>query len=326
LLFTVNQVGSQLAGILNLDNLLTSVVALIHESFEYPEVHVFLLEEDELVLKAAAGPFSDQLLANPSRLPLWGSSLAAVSARSGCLQLLGEADAGAVHHPFVPEAQSGLAAPFHSGGKVSGVLEIISQEARAFNSNDRLVLQTLADLVGVAVHNSRTYLAMEEMAMVDDLTGLLNRRKTLARLKDEWERCQRYSHPLALIGLDLDILKKVNDKFGHPTGDRALQTVANLIRQVIRQSDVAGRVGGDEFLLVLPETDLRGAFDLAERLRKACEELALTSESGERIPVTLSLGVSSWPETKATEPAELIRATDQALYRAKQAGRNRTSL
>lgn len=341
LLYTVNQVGSQMAGILQLETLLDSVVQLIHENFEYPYVYLYLLEADQLHLAAAAGA-ALPLPAETPRLALSGNSLAAASAVSGNMRLVSEVDASGPRPAFVADAQSAIAAPFRSAGQIRGVLEVISSETFAFSDDDGLALQTLADLVGVAIHNSWMYQKMEELATFDGMTALLNRRSILAQLQAEWARSQRYKHDLAVISLDIDFFKQVNDRYGHPVGDRAIQAIAQLIRQTFRQQDragrigedrtgqpgerLAGRLGGDEFLIMLPETSQMNALIAAERLRQASTAQSITTDSGEPLALTLSLGVASWPETDAATLDELLQAVDQALYRAKAAGRNTASL
>ncbi len=326
LLLTVSQVGSQLAGILNLDPLLASVVELIQVNFEYPHVHVFLSEAGGLRLAAAAGlpieVWPDSLLDLEPEQP----SLAAASAKSNQLYLVSGESPWPAPHPFLPQMQSGAAAPIHSNGKVSGVLEIASPSEIAFTANDGLVLQTLADMVGVAVHNSAIYQKMEELAMVDELTGLPNRRTTLNRLRLEWSRAQRYKHPLSLVTLDVDQLKAINDEHGHSAADDALRAMATAVAGSVRQTDLAGRLAGDEFVLILPETNEAGAFQLAERVRQAIEAVVVESDGRVPIALTASLGVAAWPETAAGDADSLLRASDAAAYRAKAAGRNTTHL
>ena len=226
----------------------------------------------------------------------------------------------------MPAVRSGAAVPLRSAGKVSGVLEIVSESELAFSGNDGLVLQTLADLVGVAVNNSRLYRQMEELTMVDELTGLLNRRTLMARLEIEWTRCQRYKRPLSLVLVDVDFFKQVNDSYGHSTGDDTLRLIARRIDQAVRRVDSVGRLGGDEFLLVLPETGQHGAMEVANRVSVRGGGLAIPSDAMPPPTCTFSLGVASWPETQAGDAAELMRAADRALYRAKTAGRNQVGL
>jgi diguanylate cyclase (GGDEF)-like protein len=324
MLLTVNQVGSQLAGILDLDSLLATVVELMRTSFDYPHVLLYLLEDGDLVLRAAAGPMADELLIGAPHLPLDGNNVAASAARTG--QIMAPTESHGLLHPFLAEIRSGAAAPIRSGGSVSGVLEIVSPTELAFTANDGLVLQTLANMVGVAAQNSRLYRRMEELAMVDDLTGLLNRRTLVARLSAEWDRCQRFKHRLGLVVVDVDHFKRVNDNYGHPSGDIALAALGQLIAGAIRRVDSAGRLGGDEFLLILPETGQAGALEVARRMGLAGQSLLIADHEKRPISVTLSLGVASWPDTPATAAADLLQAADQALYRAKAAGRNCSSL
>ena len=325
LLVTVNRMGSQLAGIFELERLLDSAVQLIHDNFEYPHVYLFLKEDQELVVAAAADPRAATLLANPPRLSLADPSLAAASVRSGQLERLG-GEGQAVSHPFLQTVRSGAAAPLRSAGQVIGVLEIASEGEQAFSTHDRLVLQTLADMVGAALHNAQLYQQMEALAMQDELTGLLNRRALLSRLRGEWDRSQRYQHPLSLVSVDLDGLKQINDHYGHSLGDQALRALGRCMRDAIRSMDVAGRLSGDEFLILLPETDQANALEVARRLLAAAGALRATTDTGESVPLTMSLGVATWPSTPAGEVSELLRTSDEALYRAKTTGSNRFSL
>ena len=323
LLLAVNQVGSQLAGILDLDGLLTAVVELMRSNFDYPHVLLYLMEDNQLVVRAAAGTMAAELLATAPRVALDSDNLAASAARTS--QIMAPTESHGILHPLLTDVLSGAAAPVISGGAVSGVLEIASPAAMAFAANDVLVLQTLANMLGVAAQNSRLYRRMEELAMVDDLTGLLNRRTLVARLTAEWDRCQRFKHRLGLVVVDVDHFKEVNDSYGHHSGDRALMALAKLIQGAIRRVDSAGRLGGDEFLLILPETSQVGALEVARRMGQAGHLLLLGDDTQQSIAVTLSLGVASWPDTPATAAADLLRAADEALYRAKTAGRNRIS-
>ena len=326
LLLTVSQVGSHLAGLLNATTLPNSVVQLIHENFAYPAVYLYLLQDRELVFCAGAGEGAGEAIVKQPRVGLDADLAIVESVNSGKLVLINKGAAETIPHPFRADVRSLAAASLHSAGQPSGVLEIASHVPYAFSGNDGLVLETLSDMAGMALYNSRLYQAMEELATFDSLTGLLNRRSILRRVDDEWTRAQRYQRALSLISIDVDRFKEINDNFGHPTGDLAIQATANLIVRVVRNVDVAGRLGGDEFLLVLPETDARGALQLAERLRAECEQTGFSPEPGRKIPMTLSLGVASWPAALAANPTELLQATDQALYHSKTAGRNRASL
>lgn len=321
LLHTVNQVGNQLAGILDLALLLKTVVDLMHVSFGYPHIHLYLVEGSDLVLTAAAGEGAAERLAAAPRVPLAHDSLAATSARHQ--QMTAPTGAHHMRHPFMADVRAGAAMPLRCGGVVSGVLEIVSRSEIGFGPNDVLVLQTLADLVAVAVQNARLYRQMEALAMVDELTGLLNRRTLLARLETEWTRCQRYKHDLSLVLIDVDQFKQVNDQHGHGGGDSVLQALARVMANVTRQVDTIGRLGGDEFLLILPETAAGGALAVAARLSRNSDALGLTASAVEPPAFTVSQGVAAWPATLVNSAADLLHAADQALYRAKAGGRHR---
>jgi diguanylate cyclase (GGDEF)-like protein len=158
-------------------------------------------------------------------------------------------------------------------------------------------------------------------AAVDSLTGLANRRTLDEELALEWRRAHRVGDSLAFVLLDLDDFKAVNDSHGHPAGDAVLRAVGKILGAGVRQVDLAGRYGGEEFALILPETDLAGALKLAERIRARLESTAVDLPSGERLHVTASFGVAVNDEL--TAPDQLVAAADEALYAAKAAGKNR---
>jgi diguanylate cyclase (GGDEF)-like protein len=173
-----------------------------------------------------------------------------------------------------------------------------------------------------------------ESATYESLTGLLRREVVLDRLASELERAQRYSRPLTVGMADLDHFKRVNDRHGHLAGDSLLRRIAKTLQDCLRTADVVGRYGGEEFLLVLPETDLAGALAAAEKMRAAVERTSLPLDSGvagatpEETSVTVSIGLASLDELtdegyRHVTPQDLIAAADRALYRAKGGGRNR---
>ena len=155
------------------------------------------------------------------------------------------------------------------------------------------------------------------MAFRDGLTGLYNHRYFQELMDNELSRSRRYKKPFSLMMLDLDYFKKINDEYGHPVGDIVLKEVSKTIANTIRDSDFAARYGGEEFAVVLPETELRGAAILAERLRKAIEQLVIDTK-GCRIDVTVSVGVTCYhPSTVKIEKSEILSEADNALYNSK---------
>ena len=176
---------------------------------------------------------------------------------------------------------------------------------------DRQIQSMMADL-------EKARQKAEELARFDSLTGVLSRRAVLEALNEEVERAKRHGDGLACLMLDLDRFKTINDKYGHQFGDKALRRIARVIAELCRAYDHLGRYGGEEFLLVLPETRIDGAVAYAERVRRAVEKTALNGDD-ERL--TLSIGVAEWLSDDGS-PDTLIAEADQALFEAKAAGRN----
>jgi diguanylate cyclase (GGDEF)-like protein len=163
---------------------------------------------------------------------------------------------------------------------------------------------------------------LERMVVSDSLTGLFNRRALIDRLASEFARVGRYRTPMALAMVDLDGFKPLNDTYGHLFGDEVLRAVGGAILRSVRTLDIPARYGGDEFALVLPQTDAGGALRVCERLLKNVTALEL-SPAGEQVRLTASLGLGFYPSEEVTTPEDLLRAADDALYRAKRAGKNR---
>ncbi|MFB6345575.1 MAG: GGDEF domain-containing protein [bacterium] len=163
---------------------------------------------------------------------------------------------------------------------------------------------------------------IQKLADQDQLTGLYTRREFENRFRKEYERCERYDSKISVMMIDLDHFKDVNDTYGHPVGDEVLQTMGSLIEEQTRMSDIAGRYGGEEFCLVLPETSKENTKAIAERLREALSDVEFQGPEGETFTVTCSIGIAEYEETHG-DPEELLGNADQALYEAKEAGRDR---
>jgi diguanylate cyclase (GGDEF)-like protein len=163
---------------------------------------------------------------------------------------------------------------------------------------------------------------MEEIATTDSLTGLANLRSFRLSLEEELNRAVRYGDPLSVLMADLDNFKNINDTHGHPRGDAVLKETAKIMIDIMRKVDLVGRYGGEEFVVIMPHTDLAGALRAAERVRAAVEE-----KHFEGLPaagaLTISIGVTTLFENVGTDIDGLIKAADEALYRAKANGRNR---
>lgn len=163
--------------------------------------------------------------------------------------------------------------------------------------------------------------AVAATSITDPLTQLYNRRHIDARLLEEFLRARRHNTPLALVLVDLDHLKEINDYAGHESGDAAIRVVADTLRNTIRATDLAGRYGGDEFLILLPQTSAEQALEQAERIRASLRER--TQHKGSASAITVSIGIADLAHAEGERPASLFEAADAALYVAKEAGRDR---
>jgi diguanylate cyclase (GGDEF)-like protein len=189
-----------------------------------------------------------------------------------------------------------------------------------FGDQSRELALWLGSQASIALENVRLHRLVARQASTDGLTELANRREFEDSLANEISRAERFGGTLALILADLDNFKQVNDRFGHQAGDEVLRSFADILRETVRDIDVAARYGGEEFAILLPQTDIVGAEALAERLREAVESRAMAEAHDEPVTVTSSFGVASFPEA-GTGPG-LFAAADEALYRAKRAGKN----
>ena len=209
-----------------------------------------------------------------------------------------------------------LILPLAAARERFGTLELVGT---SFSKEQRMNAASLAAHAVVALENARLHGMVERQALVDGLTGLANRRAASDALHGETARAERLETPLSVVLADLDEFKEVNDAHGHAVGDEVLRVVAEVLRETLRESDVAGRWGGEEFLLLLPGADEEGAAQLAERVRVVLAARSIPSVPGLR--VTASFGVAEY--AGETTPEQLLEAADGALYRAKRAGKDR---
>jgi diguanylate cyclase (GGDEF)-like protein len=193
----------------------------------------------------------------------------------------------------------------------------------SFDAESEQLAHWLAAQASIAIENERLHRTVKRQAITDELTQLANRRRFTETLAVEVRRAERFADPLALVLADLDDFKLINDQYGHQTGDEVLRRFADVLRENVRDFDLPVRYGGEEFAVLLPETGLDGAEQLARRLQAALLRLRIAEIGGDRPPVTASFGVAAFPAARSAE--ELMSAADGALYRAKAAGKNRVA-
>jgi diguanylate cyclase (GGDEF)-like protein len=208
-----------------------------------------------------------------------------------------------------------------SRGEAHGVIAV-ARRGRPFTDDDREVLRSLGAEAALALENIALHFQVSQQAVTDELTGLANHGRFQALLNAEIEQVRRYHHPIGLIMLDIDDFKVVNDTYGHQQGDAVLRHVASVLRENSRDADSPARYGGEELSLILPHTDLEGAFAIAERIREAVEELRVArTDGGGFLRITASVGVTS---STIGDKDRLIADADGALYEAKRRGKNCT--
>ena len=217
--------------------------------------------------------------------------------------------------------RSYIGAPIKRKEKLLGFINLEAATPDFFKAKYLGRLQALADQAAIAIENAQLFEEMEKLAITDSLTGLYNRRYFFAFAENEIERSKRYNKHLSIIMMDIDHFKKINDGFGHQVGDQVLKEIADICLAILRKVDVMCRYGGEEFVVLLPETEVADAAHAAERMCTAISSLRLKTEKGD-VSVSVSIGVAEMEKSRSSFE-KLLAAADSALYSAKETGRNR---
>jgi diguanylate cyclase (GGDEF)-like protein len=236
-----------------------------------------------------------------------------------------EVDPGGVQNsPF----RSAIAVPLIHGASIHGIIFLSASAPRVFSVNDLHLLETFAATTTAALQNALLHGEVQKLAITDSLTGFLNRRGFDDLSSREFERAVRFGRPLSAIMIDIDHFKDINDTYGHVIGDQALSLLARRLQEVLREVDVLGRYGGDEFIALLPETDPETAAAVAERIQSSFHIPLVIGKSGSQplsLMVSASFGVAGLND-EIKDIHTLIEKADSASYRAKQSGRNRVEI
>jgi diguanylate cyclase (GGDEF)-like protein len=222
-----------------------------------------------------------------------------------------------------PQPRSAALVPLSVDGRTLGAVVAWHAEVGHFGEREAELLRLLCSIAPLPLQSASRYEALDRKASTDALTGLPNRRTFEARLAAAAGYFDRYARPFGLLMLDVDHFKRFNDTWGHEAGDRVLQHVAEVVRSTVRDVDLPARLGGEEFVVLLPEAGLRATVEAAERVRRAVEGRSVVW-NGRPLSVTVSLGVAACPDC-VVAPGEALAAADAALYRSKAGGRNRVS-
>jgi diguanylate cyclase (GGDEF)-like protein len=316
----INAIAKETTAVLDQEDLLIKVCLVIQQAFQVGHVSVLLRDDEGLVLRASQGRFTpcgDASGRLPATTGLWGRTLAAG-------KTLIENDVGAIEEyvGFYHETQSRMCIPLVSFGQTLGVLVLESEHAGSFREGDVDSLEAVADICATAIQNAHYVERVKQLAYLDGLTGIFNRRFFELRIVEEIDRARRFNNGMAVVMVDIDQFKRLNDEFGHLLGDEVLRQVSSVFHQQLRKIDVVCRYGGEEFAILLSQTNPQHALAVAEKLRRLVESWQFP---GVPRPVTISAGVATFPD-HGTSRDELVKSADAGLYAAKQGGRNRVLL
>ncbi len=316
----INIIAQQSTAVMELEDLLVRVCAVIQHAFQVSHVSLLLREEGDLVMRAHQGELTP-CIPSGGRIPVNEDPWSRIIETSGTII---EKDLSSTPESLrlFKECASRMSIPLISFGQTLGVLTLHSAQTNAFRESELQSLESVADICATSIQNAHYVERVKQLAYLDGLTGIFNRRFFELRIMEEIERARRYGSGMAVIMADIDEFKRLNDEFGHLLGDEVLRQVSSLFHRQLRKIDVVCRYGGEEFAILLTQINAAQAVGIAEKLRRMVETHPFP---GVPRSVTISSGVAAFPAHGKSRD-ELIRAADNGLYAAKQAGRNRVCL
>jgi diguanylate cyclase (GGDEF)-like protein/PAS domain S-box-containing protein len=284
---------------------------------------LYLLDEDNVTLTPAAssGEYAGQIMELKLNV---GEGITGWVVEHGLPQRVDHAleDPRGMQVGGTPEDdESLLCAPLQIGDRISGAL-LLGGMPGQFNDDDLDMLVALAQVASLAVANTQLFSEIQRLAIVDGLTGAFNRNYFDAQLKNEISRAKRLGYPLGLLIMDVDDLKKVNDRYGHLAGDKLLRSVVKVLQRSIRETDWAARYGGDEFAVVLPGCSAGELRGIGEKLQEAMRDATYELPNGKSFGIRVSIGGAAYPDN-VDDVDDLVREADEAELEAKQAGGNK---
>ncbi|MDI6870458.1 MAG: diguanylate cyclase [Bacillota bacterium] len=325
----INEIGKLATVLQSYEQTVDGVLSLVHRLVDYAVAAVAIIHDDhaELTLKLWSPVVREYLEEFKHRLTEELKQYVPARFFTGGLQtqlLYAEGLGITTEVENAPsQIEDFLFVPIMAKGEVVGGLGLTTPPGRQFTKDDQLTLHLIATHAYLVIENAWLYEQVKKLSITDGLTRVYNRRYLEERLEQEFRRSQRHKTFLTALMLDIDHFKHINDTYGHQMGDEVLRKLMELCRQVTRSTDIIGRYGGEEFMVLLPETDLMGGKCVAERLRKLVETQTFTTDKGP-IRITISLGICTMPAEGIETALQLVKGADEALYRAKQTGRNRT--
>jgi diguanylate cyclase (GGDEF)-like protein len=321
-----HELGKALTSSLQLDQVLRTIMEKINEVLR-PDTWSLLLmdaEKNELFFQIATGKGSEAL--KDVRIKV-GQGIAGWVAQSGEPVVVADTSKDSRFFSQVDEktkfeTRSVVAVPVRFREQCLGVIELINCIGpEGFSQRDLALLEALADYAAIAIENARHVQRIHELTITDDCTALYNARHLNFMLDTEIYRSHRYAFEFSLIFIDLDHFKNINDTYGHLMGSKLLSEIGTAIKERCRLIDLAFRYGGDEFVVLLPQTSKENALGVAHRLHKLIREMVWLKEAGINAHITASVGIASYPTDSRTK-AELLHLADEAMYSVKNSTRD----
>jgi diguanylate cyclase (GGDEF)-like protein len=333
----IHQLTSTFTTELDIERNLDALVVAIENFYSFDTCYIFQVDKERqeltpLRFEAKENYHREELLNLRLPLNVGVSGRVACTGKSAFVNNVIETPDMPNLPSVIKKNRSVLAVPLKIDDEVIGVIFLGSYKERGFSKKERILIEILARYAANSIENAKIFQQIERRAFIDELTGFYNYRGFEQQLEAKLELMREEEGLLALLVIDVDHFKKVNDEFGHLMGNQALQHIANVLKQHVRKNDIVARYGGEEFTVILPDTNREEAYDIAERMRQAVRNQVvilsedLTSEKEIVIKNTVSIGIAVYPE-QAEDGLSLVRHADRAMYvGAKQAGRDRVSV
>jgi diguanylate cyclase (GGDEF)-like protein len=320
-----NDVAKALTSSLNLDSILQTIMEKMAEFFRPDTWSLLMVDEqkDELYFAIAIGDAAETLKTVRMRM---GEGIAGWVARNGESLIVPDVYNDPRFAKRVDEytkwkTRSIICVPLQSKHRVLGVIQLINCAMESFGEQEMFFLHALCDYAAIAIDNARAVEKIQELTITDDCTGLYNARHLYKTLEAEVYRSARFGYEFSVIFMDLDHFKTVNDTYGHLVGSKLLQEIGFKVKSQLRLIDYAFRYGGDEFVILLPQTDKTSALVVAKRLQEMMRRTQFLADDGLNLNVRCSMGLATYPED-AKSSHEIIRQADEMMYMVKNSSRD----